>query len=85
MRGRNELAGRQTVVLLSYACGIWVTKPITFWAEKIMILNNNPFNAPSQRKYESLENVNKICLNKNRVKFHQKTADRIRKYLIISF
>lgn len=45
MKYRNKLAGVQTIVVPAYNCGIWITKPITSWAEKIIIINNNPFNA----------------------------------------
>jgi len=60
MRGRNELAGGKPVVPLAYACGIWVTKPITSWAEKIVIINNNPFNAPPTGNMKVSENINKL-------------------------
>lgn len=69
MRGRNELAGGQTVVPPAYACGIWVTKPITSWAEKIAIINNNPFNAPHTGNMKVSENVNKL------IEFEQKQGE----------
>lgn len=60
MRDRNELAEGQTVVLLAYACGIWVTKLTTSWVEKIGIINNNPFNALHKGNTKVSENVNKL-------------------------
>lgn len=60
MRGRNELAGGQTVVPPGYACGMWVGKPITSWVEKTTIINNNPFAALHSRSMTVLENVKKL-------------------------
>lgn len=50
MKYRNKLAGVQTSVVPAYNCGIWITKPITPWVEKIAIINNTPFIALRSRK-----------------------------------
>ena len=60
MRGRNKSAEGQTIVPSVYACGIWVTKPIISWAEKIAIINNIPVNVPHTGNMKVSENVNKI-------------------------
>lgn len=60
MRGRNKSAEGQTILLSLYACGIWVTKPIISWPEKIAIINNIPVNVPHTGNMKVSENVNKI-------------------------
>lgn len=69
MKYRNKLAGVQTIVVPAYNCGIWITKPITSWAEKITVINNNPFNVLQSGNTKVSENVNKL------IEFEQKQGE----------
>lgn len=69
MKYRNKLAGVQAIVVPAQNCGIWTTKPIIPWAEKITIINNNPFNALRSGNAKVSENVNKL------IEFEQKQGE----------